>query len=400
MRRTMLGAGLVGLAAAVAAVPPPADAACCYFSAKDKDVLQPGQKAFLTWDPVEKVETFTVQPRFEGNAQDFGMVIPTPGKPKLDEMPRDFFKTLAVFTILEPMDLDKYKNFRNQFALGAAVDPRAGGAPVPKKAPSTVKVLEAGVVGSLDYKVITAERADDLYTWLKDNGYKYAGDEATLGFYVGKKWFFTVMKIDTQQMKRNQDGSYLGEVTPTRFTFPSEKLVYPLRITQISVKDKTEALFYVQAPHKLDLVGDLSYQWTFAPMWSQAAGFAVPEKLTEAEKAWRKVTDPKAQEFARKVQQLRQKGVEPATLEWARKITDHDLGVLDGTTKYNREAPKEDVDKLKILKGHVKKGQFVTKFRKVFTKAEMGDDLEFVRARIGDADDDMEYVSILPTSPP
>src|SRR5215475_9781751 len=82
-------------------VPVAAPAACCYFSAKDKDILQPAQKVFITWDPVEKVESFTVQPKFEGNALDFGMVIPTPSKPKLDEMPRDFFKELAVFSILK-----------------------------------------------------------------------------------------------------------------------------------------------------------------------------------------------------------------------------------------------------------------------------------------------------------
>src|SRR3954470_16781447 len=78
-----------------------AEAACCYFAAKDKDVTQPAQKAFITWDPAEKLESFTVQPKFEGNAADFGMVVPTPGRPKLDEMPRDFFKELAVFTILK-----------------------------------------------------------------------------------------------------------------------------------------------------------------------------------------------------------------------------------------------------------------------------------------------------------
>src|SRR5437588_7315216 len=77
------------------------EAACCYFSAKNADVLQPAQKAFITWDPKEKVESFTVQPKFEGNALDFGMVIPTPAQPKLDEMPRDFFKELAVYTILK-----------------------------------------------------------------------------------------------------------------------------------------------------------------------------------------------------------------------------------------------------------------------------------------------------------
>src|SRR6478752_2918367 len=78
-----------------------ADAACCYFSAKNADILQPAQKVFLTYAPAEKMETFTVQPKFEGNALDFGMVIPTPTQPKLHEMPRDFFKHLAVYSILK-----------------------------------------------------------------------------------------------------------------------------------------------------------------------------------------------------------------------------------------------------------------------------------------------------------
>src|SRR6202163_3827425 len=88
---------------------PPVESACCYFAAKDKDILQPAQKAFLTWDPVEKVETFTVQPKFEGNALDFGMVIPTPAQPKLHEMPRDFFKHLAVYSIMKKRELPHSK---------------------------------------------------------------------------------------------------------------------------------------------------------------------------------------------------------------------------------------------------------------------------------------------------
>ena len=115
-------------------------------------------------------------------------------------------------------------------------------------------------------------RADDLFQWLKDNKYSYSGDEATLNFYVQKKWLFTVMKIDTMQMKKNKDGTFAGEVTPTRFQFASEKLVYPLKITQISVKDKTEALFYVQAPYKVDLPGDMTYQYTWVPMLQAASG--------------------------------------------------------------------------------------------------------------------------------
>src|SRR6266508_4084800 len=140
------------LPAAVAALvlvgltPPAAESACCYFSAKDKDVLQPAQKAFITWDPVEKVETFTVQPKFEGNADDFGMVIPTPSKPKLDEMPRDFFKELALFSILKKREQPQSKllpqevNKKAMFARSQVLDESKsldGG-----RRPSTVKVLE------------------------------------------------------------------------------------------------------------------------------------------------------------------------------------------------------------------------------------------------------------------
>jgi hypothetical protein len=375
---------------------PAVHAACCYFSALGSDVNQPAQKAFITWNPAEKIENFTVQPRFEGNAADFGMVIPTPSRPRLNEMPRDFFKELAVFTILRPMPLDKYKPFPPMSpALRAGVL-------LERERRSTVRVLEAGVVGSLDYRIITAERADDLYDWLKQNRYSYAGDEKTLDHYIRKRWIFTVMKIDPKQMKRGPDGSYTGEVTPTRFTFRSDRLVYPLRITQISVPRQTEALFYVQAPYKVDLPGNFSYQYTWAPMWLQATAFALPEKLTPQERRWMPVVQRQLNDLNRVVRVHSQElpGWQPARLEWAKKITSHDLDVLSGAAPFGREADPAAIKNLRLLRGHVRSEQTITKLRKVFLRGEMADDLLFERARLGGAPDDMEYEYILPTSPP
>src|SRR2546423_15563911 len=110
--RAFAGAGALALVAAAFAAPC-ARAACCYFAAKDKDINQPGQKAFITWTPNEQIESFTVQPKFEGNALDFGMVIPTPAKPKLDEMPCDFFKDLAIYTILMPLPQGIWTQLQN-----------------------------------------------------------------------------------------------------------------------------------------------------------------------------------------------------------------------------------------------------------------------------------------------
>ncbi len=458
LRRALLACALIVLLTAA-----PAWSACCYFSAKEKDVLQPAQKAFITWNPLEQIETFTVQPKFEGNARDFGMVIPTPGRPKLDEMPRDFFKALAVFTIL------KQRKFPASSLMPAATfggsrrgapgGGRMGEAP---RRRSTVRVVEAGIVGTLDYKIVVAERADDLYLWLDAHNYHYAGDEETLDHYIQKGWFFTVMKIDPKQMKRRR-GSYEGEVTPTRFRFSSERLVYPLRITRISVKDKTEALLYIQAPYKVDLPGDMTYHYQWVPMLQNAKGwygkgiFGTDELPGRGGEWLASIGDqiPGLLERGRMLEFDFKSGVRPrpnrqgriaTTLEWAKRLTADDIGVLNGTVPYSetlpdvdkgfdyeelrsdpqkmqealrviqaridawrtarpggylvRDAPEADIKGLRILTGHLQEGLFITKIRKTFTRDEMDEDLLIVPAQVGGPRDISEYEEILPTSPP
>jgi hypothetical protein len=447
--------------------------ACCYFSAKDKDIQQPGQLVFLTWDPAKKQETFTVQPKFEGNAVDFGMVIPTPNQPKLNEMPRDFFKALAIYTIMQYREYPRSEllplvngfgafggiggiagfpgGFGGVYGIGGAF----GGMPAMPKPPA-VKVVETGVVGSLDYKILEAKRADDLFKWLKDNKYHYAGDEATLNFYVQKKWYFTVMKIDTMQMKKAKDGTYIGEVTPTRFQFSTDKPVYPLKITQISVKEQTEALFYIQAPTKMDLAGDFTYQHTWVQMLQAAQG-CTPGGIPGGGEAWLKTINAQLPAWKKKAEQLEfqfafgqrpvpnSKGRTPTTMEWAKRLTAFDIAVLQGKAPYReiypdvdggftkadildkkrgaavakviqmrldqlmklrpngflaREAPADEIRQLQILIGHLQGGTFITKFRKIFARDEMNDDLELIAAKLGDTADTTQYEERLPSSPP
>jgi hypothetical protein len=458
-----------GAAVAIRVASPSADAACCYFAAQEKDINQPGQKAFITWDEEHKVESFTVQPKFEGNAVDFGMVIPTPAQPKLDEMARDFFKDLAIYTILMPLPQRIWTGLEPAKTDGgrwkSSSSPPAGAAVERERKDKGVTVLEAGVVGSLDYKIIVAEQANGLFDWLQENKYVYSGDKGTLDFYISKKWFFTVMKIDPKQMKKNADGSYVGEVTPTRFTFASDKCVYPLRITALSVKDKTDALFYVQSGKQMDLEGDLSWMHSYRVMWLTymlgCGANADQQKELQERNQWvaaKKAKDPK---------------YETTKLEWARKLGDDDLAVLEdplanyaqlgtgglpaddkaitredflkevwaeyekngasndeyaknrlkqlenmyapekgmivkmgragqqGPSQFMwypaREAPAEDVKGLARLKGHLQKGQWVTKFRKILRKDEMTDDLVITPVAAGK---EQEYLRIMPTSPP
>jgi hypothetical protein len=386
-------------------------------------------------------------------------------------MPRDFFKELAVYTILKRREQPvSYLNpFRGGFgALGGGLGAQGGilgqlgGQAGLMQRPPSVRVLETGVVGALDYKVLAADRAADLFTWLKDHKYHFGGDEATLDFYVKKQWFFTVMKIDTMQMKRRPDGTFDGEVTPTRFQFTSDKLVYPLKITQLSVKDKTEALLYVQAPYKVDLPGDFTYQYQWIPMLQNAQGWYakgifgshdLPGKADD----WLRDARDDIPALLKRGGELgftfangqrpepNRQGRIATTLEWARRLTPKDIEVLRGRAAFGetvpnvdegftqadvndpkkgaavlkviqkrlekcraehpgdylvRQAPAEDVRQLKVLLGHLKEGQFLTKIRKTFTKGEMEHDLLIVPARLGNAEDKSEYEEVLPTSPP
>src|SRR5437870_5055652 len=161
------------------------------------------------------------------------------------------------------------------------------------------------------------------------------------------------MKIDTMQMKRNKDGSYAGEVTPTRFAFPSEALVYPLKITQISVKDKTEALFYVQAPHKVDLQGEMSYQYSWVPMLQAASG-CTPGGLPGRGGDWLKAIEGQTPVLLQRARDLgfnfisgqrpqpNQKGHIATTMEWARKLSADDLKVLKSEAPFSEKVPNVD----------------------------------------------------------
>ena len=139
------------------------------------------------------------------------------------------------------------------------------------------------------------------------------------------------------------------------------------------------------------------------------------------------------------------KGRIPTTMEWARKLSAADVKVLRGEAPYSekvpdpdegftqadlkdprraeaiyrvirarlawtqqqrpigylvREAPAGDVRNLQQLAGHLHENGFITKFRKIFARDEMNDDLVLVPARYNGAEDSSEYEEVLPTSPP
>jgi hypothetical protein len=211
----------------------------------------------------------------------------------------------------------------------------------------------------------------------------------------------------------------------------------------------------VQAPFKCDLPGDMTYQYTWVPMLQGAIGCA--GGLPGGGQVWLdnfKAQIPGLMQRANQLNfrfvagqrpQPNQKGHVPTTMEWARKLSKDDVAILTGKAPYSehvpdpddgftvadakdkqraaaiakvirarlaksqkerpigylvREAPAGDVKDLQQLAGHLMDGLFITKFRKLFARDEMNDDLLIVPARYNGTDDVSEYEEILPSSPP
>ena len=75
---------------------------------------------------------------------------------------------------------------------------------------------------------------------------------------------------------------------------------------------------------------------------------------------------------------------------WRRRQKERPFGYLV------REAPADDVKSLQQLAGHLTEDWFITKFRKIFARDEMNDDLLIVPARYNGAEDNSEYEEMLP----
>jgi len=444
MRRSWLCAGTAAIV--LAALAPSRGECVGLVAARGRDVQMPAIKAFIGWDG--KTEELVVQPGFDGNAGEFGVIVPTPSQPEVSAAPRDFFTELGVFTQLKHREMPR----SNLLPLREAIAPERGG-----RRFSGVRVLDRGVVGTLAVQVLLAEKPEELAGWLKEHQFQVEAND--LAFYVTNKWYFTVARIDPQQLKKDPRAGFVGDLAPLRLTFKTDKPVLPLRLARGNVKESCEVTVYVQAATKVDLPAEQSYQYQWLPLLDASRGrypkgtFPGGAELPGQGDDWLKAAATQRSALTKKSKELgftftpgmrpqpNKQGQTATTLEWAKRLTPADIDTLKGTAPYtemvpdpdegfteadvrqarraepifrtiekrleklNRErpggylvrsAPAEDLQKLKELTPFLTTGQFLTRLRKPMTRDEMNGDLYFVPAELGPARDASEYEESLP----
>lgn len=175
-------------------------------------------QVFLMYSEQDRMETLVIRPEFSGTATEFGMVMPLPAKPAIDEAPQDMFDILLEYTTIR---YDETNALEEALRAQSASDGDA-----------VVVVVEKKDVGDFTTIVLTAKTADALVEWLNGNGFEFkAEDRENFEYYVEKGgYYFVAMKVNMNKADIDDDGRINGNLRPIEFVFESEYPMLPLRI--------------------------------------------------------------------------------------------------------------------------------------------------------------------------
>ena len=189
------------------------------------DIRGPEQKAFIKY--AAGTEDLIIQVSYEGDADQFAWVMPLPAKPVYEKVGGALFHELSKLTAPPP----------------PAAKGRGMGANMPAAGEGVV-VLERKEVGDFDTALLAATDPNALVSWLKDNDFAQPPEaEPIIKQYVAESWYFMAARIKAATAEA-AERLRSGTIAPVRFTFSSEQIIYPLRLTAIN-KGPVEVLLYV-----------------------------------------------------------------------------------------------------------------------------------------------------------
>ncbi|MFA6098754.1 MAG: DUF2330 domain-containing protein [Patescibacteria group bacterium] len=182
-------------------------------------VQETDQRAVVFYD--QGVEHLILSISFQGNAKDFGWVVPTPSKPTVKKGSDE------IFTSLEAATGSVYNYATDVFGLSGSVKQEASG----------VTVVETKKVDYYDVTVLSSTDKNSLAKWLQDNGYDFpASASYVLDSYIENNWYFVAMKINPESLAWADVSQQLrqGHATPVDISFTTKKLVFPMKISSIT----------------------------------------------------------------------------------------------------------------------------------------------------------------------
>ena len=188
------------------------------FVTYERDAYQPNQLAVIKYD--KGIEDIIFKVKYEGNANDFGWIIPVPSLPKIDT---------------KSEDLDKIFN-----ELAYLTGRLGGGWRTKGPGETDLDIVEETTVGIYNVVVLQAHNHEALMDWLNQHNYEIPSEKyEIINEYVNKGWYFVASRIIPERLEEK------GSIHPIHLTFSSSEIVYPMKISSISAKKNMQVLLYV-----------------------------------------------------------------------------------------------------------------------------------------------------------
>ncbi len=233
----VLAAGLLSIAGAVAMTPQTAEACggtFCDAGPQPMPVDQSGENILFVRDG-EFIEAH-IQIQYEGDAEQFGWVIPLQGVPEFSVGSEPLFQALLAGTVptyfvqTQPDDcnVDQGNGFPEDGAGGDDGAGETGSATGGD--PGGPQVVLQQTVGAYEITVLSGGTAAEVITWLDDNGYAQDDDAGPiLQEYLDDGFMFVAFKL--------QSGAGLDEIHPVVVRYEGDEPCVPLRLTRIAAKE-------------------------------------------------------------------------------------------------------------------------------------------------------------------
>lgn len=170
--------------------------------------------ALLHWNGSS--ETIVMQLALNADTNNVALVVPTPAPATVTEGDKETFAELDTLTAPRVEQ-------RRHWVLGGLG--ASAPAPLDAAAPRGPTVVNQVQLGPLEATTLAGGDLSGLQKWLADNGYavRPAVSDA-LGPYVRDGWSFVAIRLTSSD-------PIVGGLNPVRMTFPSTKLVYPMRLS-------------------------------------------------------------------------------------------------------------------------------------------------------------------------
>jgi len=187
-------------------------------------IEESGQQAVIMYE--NGVETLVLSTSFQGDAEDFGWIVPVPNKPEVSRGSQELFSNLQSATSIAPTYT------KNTFGLGA----------VDEVTTSTVSVIDVTNVDYYEVTTLQAQNSADLVKWFTDNKYTYPSSAShVLHSYIDNGWYFVAMRINPENISWDpiQTSFRTGQATPVKLVFEAPHVVYPLKISSVTAPSVT-----------------------------------------------------------------------------------------------------------------------------------------------------------------